>query len=207
VSKNREAWLNELKDRLHVALFEPAGNPLPGNLRISVGFPPRGGTSLRKPIIGGCFYSDASDDRQFEIFISPTIGDGMRAGDVLVHELCHALLPKGTKHNRTFAKLAKKMGLDGKPTATIASPELSAKLRELIADLGDYPHAELHPMAPHKKQTNRWLKAACPECSYTVRVSKRWLDLAVPTCPIHGSEMEHDAPEEDGGGGGDEDAA
>lgn len=202
----REGWLNALAVKLR-PMFETAGHALPANLRISVGFPPRGGTSLRKPIIGVCFYSDASDDQTFEIFISPTIGDGLRAGDVLVHELCHAVLPKGTKHNRTFAKLARKMGLDGKPTATIASPELADDLRALIADLGDYPHAELHPMIERKKQKARMLKAACGECGYTVRLSKQWLDVKTPICPVHGHDMEYDAPEEDPGSGEDEEAA
>lgn len=199
----REEWLNELSVKLR-PMFEDAGHPLPANLRISVGFPPRGGTSLRKPVIGVCFYSDASDDQTFEIFISPTIGDGLRASDVLVHELCHAVLPKGTKHNRTFAKLAKKMGLDGKPTATIASDELAATLTDLIADLGDYPHAELHPLIERKKQTTRMLKAACAECGYTIRVSKQWLEVKTPICPVHGRDMEYDAPEEDPGSEGKE---
>lgn len=196
----REEWLNSLKDLLADAWFVPKGQELPPNLRISVGFPSRGGTSLRKPVIGQCWYSDASADQQFEIFISPTIGDGLRAGDVLVHELCHAILPKGTKHSRAFAKLAKKMGLDGKPTATIAGPELLAKLQELIADLGDYPHAELRPLFEKKKQSTRMLKAACPACGYTVRLSKQWLDVAIPSCPVHKTEMEYDAPEETGTG-------
>lgn len=197
---NREQWLNELAARLDTALFTPAGSPLPTNLRISVGFPSTRATSPTKRRIGECWYSDASADLQFEIFISPTIGDGLRAGDVLVHELCHAVLPKGTKHNRTFAKLARRMGLEGKPTATTASEELAATLHTLIADLGEYPHAELHPMCDRKKQKSRMLKAACAECGYTVRLSRQWLDIAVPVCPVHGGEMAYEAPEETGEG-------
>lgn len=206
----REEWLNTLKDRLGAALFEPKGQPLPANLRISVGWPSRGGTSMAKRVIGQCWYSDASDDQAFEIFISPTIGDGVRAGDVLVHELCHALLPKGTKHNRTFAKLAGKMGLEGKPTATVAGDELRGLIEGLIGEIGeDYPHAELHPMVETKKQTTRMLKAACPECGYTVRLSKQWLDVKTPMCPVHGVEMDYDAleTEPDKGEGEDSEAA
>lgn len=203
----REEWLNTLKDRLGVALFEPKGHPLPANLRISVGWPSKGGTAIAKRVVGQCWYSDASDDQAFEIFISPTIGDGVRAGDVLVHELCHALLPKGTKHNRTFSKLAGKMGLKGKPTATVAGDELRALLEGLTAEVGAYPHAELHPMIETKKQTTRMLKAACPECGYTVRLSRQWLDVRVPMCPVHGAEMEYDAPEIEPGEGEEREAA
>lgn len=192
----REAWLNALKDRLALALFEPKGHPLPDKLRVSCGWPSRGGTALRKPVIGQCWYSDTSEDHAFELFISPTIADAIRAGDVLVHELCHAVLPKHVKHGRAFARLAGKMGLEGKPTATIAGPELRALLQELTDEIGPYPHAEIRPLVEVKKQTTRMIKAACPECGYTIRVARQWLAVAVPACPVHGAEMEHDAPEE-----------
>lgn len=191
----REQWLNELKDRLAIALFEPKGHPLPDNLRISVGWPSRGGTSRTKRRVGECWYSDASEDRVFEIFISPTIGDGVRAGDILVHELCHALLPQGVKHGRAFAKLAGKMGLEGKPTATIAGAELRALLESLTEAIGPYPHAELRPMHQVKKQSTRMIKAAFPTCSYTIRVSRQWLDVKTPICPVHNTDMDYDAPE------------
>lgn len=191
----RELWLNTLKDRLDTALFTPRGYPLPASVRVSVGWPSRAGVSTQNRAIGECWYSDASDDQTFEIFISPTIADPARAGDVLVHELCHALLPKGTKHSRTFARLAVKMGLEGKPTATIAGSELRELLEGLTTEIGDYPHAELRPLTPIKKQATRMLKAACPECGYTVRLARQWLDVAVPACPVHGVTMAHEAPE------------
>ncbi len=52
-----------------------------------------------------------------------------------------------------------------------------------------------------KRQTSRLLKAWCPKpvrvkgsnkydsCNYTVRVTRKWVDIAVPTCPIHGHAM------------------
>lgn len=186
---NREQWLNELKDRLDVALFTPAGYPLPSNLRISVGFPSRSALSNTKRRIGECWYQDASEGKVFEIFISPVLGEGLRAADVLVHELCHVLLPEGTAHKRPFAKLAAKMGLEGKPTATTASAELVAKLEPLIAQLGAYPHAELRPMTEKKKQTTRMHKTICEHCGYTARVAKKWIDLGTPICPVHGMPM------------------
>ena len=191
----REAWLNALAAQLDTALFTPRGHPLPGRLRVSVGWPSRGGTATIKRVVGQCWYDDQSDDHAFEVFISPTIADPIRAGDVLVHELCHAVLPAGVKHGRPFARLAAEMGLEGKPTATTAGDELRTLLMTLTGDIGPYPHAELRPMVPVRKQTTRMLKAACPECGYTVRLARQWLDVAVPTCPVHGGEMAHETPE------------
>lgn len=182
---NREAWLNELVNRLR-PMFSAAGHPLPDRVRVSVGFPSRGGLSVTKPAIGQCWYSESSADQTFEIFISPTIADGLRAADILVHELCHAVLPYGTKHGATFKKLAHKMGLEGKATATVASERLVDELSDLILqdpDLGVYPHAELKPMEVPKTQSTRMRKISCPSCGYTVRASKKWIDVGVPTCP------------------------
>ena len=196
---NREQWLTALAARLNTALFTPRDHPLPVNLRISVGFPSRGGASPTRRALGQCWQSTASDDGQFEVFISPTIGDGSRAGDVLVHELCHALLPEGTGHKRPFAKLAKKMGLEGKATATIAGDELRALLEGLIAELGPYPHAELRPMVKTKRQAARMHKVKCAKCGYTARVAKAWIEKGTPLCPCSVEPMEADAiPEEPG---------
>ena len=35
----------------------------------------------------------------------------------------------------------------------------------------------------------RQLKAVCKECGYTVRVTRKWLNIGVPVCPC-GTEME-----------------
>ena len=31
----------------------------------------------------------------------------------------------------------------------------------------------------------RLLKCRCPACGYTVRVTRKWLKVAVPSCPVH----------------------
>lgn len=190
----REEWLTALTERLAVDVF--AGkHDLPANIRVSVGWPSKGGTALSKRVIGQCWHDTASDDHSFEIFISPTLGDAMLAAETLVHELCHACLPPDVKHKRPFAKLAAKVGLEGKPTSTIAGPELRAQLEALIMEIGPYPHAELRPLHTTRVQKSRMLKAACPECGYTVRLARQWLDVKAPICPVHGREMDYDAPE------------
>ncbi len=162
--------------------FEEAGHPIPLNLRVSVGFPSKSALSPTKPRVGECWYSEASTDKCFEIFISPTIGDGLRAADILVHELCHAVLPYGAKHGPKFAKLARTMGLEGKPTATVASEALVSELSGLMSSIGAYPHAELRPLIVPKKQSTRMLKLECPQCGYVIRTTQKWLDLGTPVC-------------------------
>lgn len=184
---NREDWLHGMADRLAPA-FAAAGRIVPVKLAISVGFPSRGATSVRQQRIGECWAPTASPDGTVHIFISPVIAEGVRAADVLIHELCHAVLPPKTRHNRTFAALAREMGLDGKPTATTASPDLLKRLNSLVADIGPYPHAPLLVMRKMATQSTRLLKVSC-ECGYTVRVTRQWLDKGAPICPIDGVEM------------------
>jgi hypothetical protein len=34
---------------------------------------------------------------------------------------------------------------------------------------------------------SRLLKATCPDCGYTIRITKKWVDAAKPVCPTHGA--------------------
>lgn len=181
---NRETWLNDAA--LHMGpMFTALDKTIPAKLRVSVGFPSTGALSTRRQTVGQCFYDKASADGNFEIFISPVIGDGLRALDILVHELAHAVLPAGVKHGPPFARLAKLLGLDGKPTATTASDGLRARLVTIQEAIGDYPHATLTPLIQVKRQVNRMDKFTCPDCGYLARVSKKWIAVGAPLCPAH----------------------
>jgi hypothetical protein len=185
---NREAWLSALAVRL-APDFEAVGHVLPVKLAVSVGFPSRGALSVSRQVIGQCWAGEASPDGTVQVFVSPVIADGLRAADVLVHELCHAVLPVGTGHKKPFKKLARKMGLEGKPTATVAGAELVQRLNAHLSHLGPYPHVQLQVAGTLRKQSTRMLKAAC-ECGYTVRLSRQWLEKGAPICPIDGAQME-----------------
>jgi hypothetical protein len=54
---------------------------------------------------------------------------------------------------------------------------------DMVTGLGEYPHAEMS-IADIKTQNTRMLKAFCPVCNYTVRVSSKWALLGLPTCPL-----------------------
>lgn len=130
----------------------------------------------------------ASGDRTIEIIISITLDDAVEVLSVLAHELAHAHLPEGTGHRAPFARLVKAMGLEGKPTATVVGEVFRANVAPVLAELGPYPHASLD-YTSRKKQGTRMLKAECPFCGYTIRLTRKWLEVATPRCPVHEVEM------------------
>lgn len=182
---NREAWLEALVEKLRLH-FADSGYPLGEKVHISVGFPSKMGLSRKKRRIGEC-WSPGGSQKEPHIFISPLIEDGLTVGGVVVHELGHAVLPPKTKHGPAFQKFMKAIGLEGKPTATIASEDLNLRLQALIEEIGPYPHAPLDPGAfeEEKPQTTRMLKLACPEHEdYIVRASRKVIELGEPICGI-----------------------
>lgn len=153
--------------------------------RISCGFPvtrarPKAG-SFR---IGECHYPEASADGTTELLISPVLADPVVVAETVLHEMLHTTFAPGVGHKAPFARLAKAVGLEGKPTATNAGDALKEKLQEITDKLGPYPHAALDAKGG-KKQTTRLLASECPNCGYKARITAKWLlDAGAPVCPI-----------------------
>jgi hypothetical protein len=180
----REGWLHAAIEYMRPWFAEQAAE-IPG-VYVSVGFPSTGARSAR---IGECHYS--GEDGKPQLFIHPGIKDSARVLDVLIHELCHAALPVGTQHGAAFGRLARGLGLTGKMTATVSTPELRWALNRVVSrGLGPYPHAELVTgSGGRKKQTTRMLKVVCEADGFTVRMTRKWLDdMGSPVCPC-GQEM------------------
>tara|TARA_R110000787_G_scaffold200016_1_gene311074 strand:+ start:206 stop:829 length:624 start_codon:yes stop_codon:yes gene_type:complete len=158
-NKIAEVWLNKLSARLN-PLFEKGGNTIPTDVKLHCGWTSKGaGRSAKHQVLGECFSRSCSAKGVNEIFISPVRADSLRVADVLVHELCHAIDDCQDGHGSKFRSIATGVGLTGKMTATVASPELEEKLKAIIADIGEYPQSEL--TAPEKKQSTRMLKMVC----------------------------------------------
>jgi hypothetical protein len=162
-------------------------------------------------VIGECWVAEASSRGYVEVFISPVLDQVAGIQGVLVtlrHELVHAAGRRG--HGKEFKTLAVELGLSGPMTATVASPELLDFVNwTLLPQLGQYPHGAitgrgeilvppsepgdkpiiLRPDDRPKKQSTRMLKAECPECGYTIRLSKRWADVGLPSCPTDGAAL------------------
>jgi hypothetical protein len=196
---NREAWLTSLA-RLMAPKFTELGLPLPA-YRVSCSWPTRKALASRSGrVIWQCFAPECSKAGVAEVFVSPVLEDAMRVAGTLAHELAHAAVGVEYKHGAPFARLARALGLEGKPTATVEGEEFVRWVTPLLAEVGAYPHAavDLSKM-PAKKQTCRQLKVSCPECGYTARTTRKWLETrGAPLCPCNAEPM---VPEDGGEGG------
>jgi len=179
----REEWLRAAVDRLRPT-FAAQGNPLPPALQVSVGFPSVGALARRTRRVGECWSPQASLDGLHQLFISPLLGEPVLVLAVLAHELVHAAVGTPARHGPRFRRAALALGLRGRMTATVAGPDLQARLEELSRLLGDFPHAGLLARDPdRRKQGTRLLKIVCPSCGYTARTTAKWIGTGLPTCP------------------------
>jgi len=182
----REEWLVAAVAEF-APIFAAKASPIAAKVRVTCGFP---SSAKRSGAVGECWADTASADKSMEILISPTIADPYRVADILVHELCHTVAG-AMNHGVNFRKAADAMHLipsAGKKgyKATTGGDAFRAAFSNIIDGLGDYPHAQLS-MATRKTQATRMLKACCPACGYTVRLTAKWAALGLPTCPIDGN--------------------
>lgn len=191
----REAWLLSAVEKLTPLLEQAGATNVRGlELSVSVGFPSK---SVRKRI-GEHWHAESSGNgTMHHMFISPLLDDGVQVLGVLAHELIHADDNGESKHGGHFARVARALGLEGKMTATVVGDALTTVLKDILAELGDYPHIKLN-LGNVKKQTTRMLKVTCEddECpytdanggKYTIRLTQKWIEIGLPACPC-GTEM------------------
>lgn len=180
----REGWLNAAVTELRT-WFGQIDVDLPEQIRVSCGWSKRAGKA-----IGWCWKREASEDKTSEILISPELAKPDKVLATLVHELIHASDNGESEHAGAFKQRALAIGLTGKMTATSAGPALQNRIDTLATSLGTYPHASLNPLLTTKpKQSTRMIKVVCPDDGYTVRTTRKWIDVGLPTCPC-GTEME-----------------
>lgn len=189
---NREAWLHLAVEKLR-PIFLGHGFTIP-QLRVSVGWPSAGGLASagKSKTIGQCWYGTATSDGKPQLFISPLLEDPIAPYGVLpvlMHEIAHTVAGPDAKHGPQFAKIATKLGLEGKPTATFAGEDLIARLALLSTELGPFPHVKINPMSNKPKQSCRQHKAECEACGYIARISKMWADFGPPICPCNHQSM------------------
>lgn len=181
----REQWLMAGLDAMRPRIAA-AGYTLPAQVKIACGFPvgSRGG----KKVLAQCIAPEASAAGITEMFVSPTVADPMQALGCILHEAGHACVGVQAGHGAPFKAFCAALGLVGKATEAVPGDECRKWLQdEVLPILGAYPHAAVDPNA-RKKQGTRMIKLVCPETGYTVRTTKKWLDVGVPTSPA-GCEM------------------
>ena len=207
ITPNREDWLQKAVQSLR-PLFLGHGYTIP-ELRVSIGWPSSGGLGKKKRTVGQCWFGATAADGKPQIFVSPlhdnnvTYNNGVLA--TLVHEVCHVAAGADAKHGPKFKKVADKMGLEGKPTSTIAGEDLIARFGQMVMELGPFDHAALVPVKENKPQTTRMRKCECEACGFLVRLTQKWLDVGQPICPAPGhGPMKADLPKGDEDDGGEE---
>ena len=173
---NREQWLNAAADKINTVVFAPH-DVKAVEFRVSVGFP-SGSRGAKNSAIGQCWNPSTSAGNITEMFISPVLFNAVSEGDdnngvleTLAHEMVHCIVGTECGHKGPFKRLAVKIGLVGKMTATQAGPELASQLRSIATELGPYPHDELQPPVKVKKGS-RLIKVSCPECANVARQAK-----------------------------------
>ena len=187
----RERWLLQCSEMLRDGVFKQSGIKLNmKKVRVTCGFPSRGGAKIQNKTIGQCFPSTRSGKKLNEIFIHPMLEDGVKVVGTLAHELVHGHLDCKYGHGKQFRKIAVGIGLTGKMTATVTTPEMDKEIKRIIKKIGKYPHATLDTSAI-KKQSTRMIKAVCThgdysadEPPYIVRLSRSQAMRGLPLCPL-----------------------
>lgn len=204
--ETREGWLGKAIQVMRPWFPEVEIPEIPEKVRVSCGWPSQRALSEKKRRIGECWSATLSGDQTSEIFISPYLGDPIEVLGTLTHELIHAAVGVRAGHRKPFSRAAKAIGLEKPWTATKPGDDLTERLQEVAKELGPYPHDRLAGMECEfknpKKQSTRLLKAICPECGYTVRVTKTWIEQGLPVCSLCKVEficpdLEEDEEEED----------
>lgn len=186
--ETREAWLQAAGQAMRELVFstEDADFIVP-EFRVSVGWPK--GKRSTTSVVGECFNTANFEDKVPQIYISPILADPIELLAVLAHEMIHALDDCKNGHRGHFAYVFKRIGMTGKRTQSAVGEELALVLKTISEGLGEYPHSRMGRGAGKKsgpkKQTTRMLPVKCvdPECGYSLRTTRTWIEVGLPTCP------------------------
>jgi len=213
---SREAWLTSLVDAMRPVFAsldvrcpctpkrkDPAPDcqycdgtgqmrtEVPANVRVACSWPSKNARGASRIRIGECWHPRLSADGTYEMMISYAHQRPIDAAATLAHEVAHTVAGIAAQHNKHFGAVARAIGLDGKLTATHASPALIERLHDLIeSKCGGYPGAPLGasvrfegPIAGPdggdpddgpdssgpRTQTCRQVLIACTECGVKLR--------------------------------------
>lgn len=193
--KTREHWLNEAVEELRTHINDFAKLSFPERIRVSCGWPSKGGVSQARRVLGEYWEPEAAWDNVPQVFISPYVREPDVVLAILLHQLLHACFGHG-KHDPDFRRAAKDCFLVGRGNDLAAGPELRAKLLEVAERLGTYDNSRLDALVEEKvdkPKAGRMLKAFCPanedhKEDYIVRLTRKQVDIGLPICPC-GKEM------------------
>ena len=170
--KTREEYLQRAYSLLNEIAFKPNGQECP-KVNISCSWVV-GTRASNKKTLGQCAPRSHSDAGINEIRIVPTVDDSFSAIDTLAHEMVHAVDDCQSGHGSAFRKICLAVGLDGNTQMRYADAgeKLGKTIKNIIATIGEYPHAKVD-VSNVKKQNVRNLKVACNCCDFSFRTSKK----------------------------------
>jgi hypothetical protein len=184
----REQWLINCAESIIPRIKDVTAKDMP-NFRISCGWPSKRGLSSKKRVIGECWAPVVSADNSLNLFISPMLHQKMEVAATVAHELVHGNVGNEHKHKKPFWDVAKDIGLEGKPTATVAGPTFKEFMDPILDKLGPYPHAAINLSSLPKVQKTALLKVGCAACGYVIRVTHKWIEKGLPYCSCNMEQM------------------
>jgi len=207
--KAREVWLRKAVILLNDQLFKGELDlETHHDYQISVGW-----TKYRYAL-GETIFPYEGEDVKLEDFFPVTIHidctnkikDPVMMLEVLAHECIHAFY--GIKnHGKAFKMKAKEIGLEAPYTEFHPSQYLidtcTSIYEQLKKEWGDWPGKPIVPVKKEKKNKKKnTLTIVCPSCDYTIKVSRKMLEMhggKLPTCSCGKKmELEDDDDESEG---------
>ena len=172
----REEYLQKAKDELNERVYKQAGYEIP-EVKISCSWA-LGPADKNKKTLGQCVPRSWSKANINEIMIMPTVDDSEQVIDTLAHELVHAVDDCESGHGAGFRKICLAVGLNGSSQmrCACAGDELTQTIKEIVENIGLYPHNELQ-IHKRKRQTTRMIKVSCTECNFSYRTSRKNIDM------------------------------
>ena len=182
VKRLREWWLFEAAKFL-LEMMQAVGMATV-SVRVSCGWPSRGGLGKGPHVIGQCFPQEVCADGVSQIFISPRIAESMQVLGTLLHELIHATVGCKYGDRKEFSQAARMLGLVGPPTATEVGPELAQVLGVFVTQMGPYPHAPI--VMQQKPKVGSRLRLYECQCEPPVKIRAARDDLRVACLECEG---------------------
>jgi len=178
----REQWLLATTKKLEERYFSRSPRILPKKLAVSCGIP-KGSNRA----IGQCWDPRVSKDGTTHIFICPSLDDPFEILSTLLHELVHACVGLAEGHGGEFARVARKVGLKGKLTATFVEPgsDTGNFFQEIVKEVGEYPHkGMLKTGTKKKKEKEKYVRlVSLTEEGYTFSIKEMLLENGYPKDP------------------------
>ena len=167
---NREQWLNNAMQSFALIINGNCTNGLPDKIKVSCSLTTKRDKRTRSETI----HAKHSADGTFNILISPLIADPVSVCEQLAIQLINVAT---SDSNADFNRLCNALHFEN----TIPGFKFAIEFGELIAELGEYPHAEVS-LPDGAKQSTRLLKAHCPKCGMKIWLTQKWINQGLPIC-------------------------